>query len=187
MVNVIIIHSSYGSPDENWLPWLKAELEKDGHDVYVPKFPTPEGQSLENWLKVFEKYERFLNEDAVLIGHSIGPGFILNVLENLEHPVRACFFVAGFLGRLDNPDFDGINKTFIIGREFDWKKIKQNCVEFHVYASDNDPYVPPEKGRELAGNLGVQLNVIKNAGHFNRKANYTKFELLLNDIRETLQ
>ena len=137
MVNVIIIHGSYGSPDENWLPWLKAELEKDGHDVYVPKFPTPGGQSLENWLKVFEKYERFLNEDAVLIGHSIGPGFILNVLENLEHPVRACFFVAGFLGRLDNPDFDGINTEVIrflahhpeYLNELNWRRFEELLTE----------------------------------------------------------
>jgi predicted alpha/beta hydrolase family esterase len=46
MANIFIIHGSYGNPDENWFPWLKKELEQEGHKVFVPKFPTPEDQSL---------------------------------------------------------------------------------------------------------------------------------------------
>ena len=52
MKNAIIIHGTYGNPDENWFPWLKIELEKIGYQVYVPTFPTPENQNLEAWLKI---------------------------------------------------------------------------------------------------------------------------------------
>jgi hypothetical protein len=41
MRNIFIIHGSYGYPEENWFPWLKKELSKLGHRVFVPKFPIP--------------------------------------------------------------------------------------------------------------------------------------------------
>jgi len=40
MANIFIIHGAYGNPDENWIPWLKTELEKLGNRVFVPKFPS---------------------------------------------------------------------------------------------------------------------------------------------------
>ena len=51
-----IIHGAYGDPEENWFPWLKTKLEGLGHQVFVPKFPTPENQTLNNWFNVFNKY-----------------------------------------------------------------------------------------------------------------------------------
>ncbi len=55
-----------------------------------------------------------------------------------------------------------------------------------MFHSDNDPYVPLEKAKELAKKLGVELIMVKNAGHFNEKAGYTKFELLLEKIKSEI-
>ena len=52
-----------------------------------------------------------------------------------------------------------------------------------VFQSDNDPYVPLEKTKQLAKSLDVELKIIKNAGHFNEKAGYIKFPELLEDIK----
>ena len=185
MTNVFIIHGAYGHPNENWFPWLKSELEKLGCKVFVPRFPTPKDQSLENWLKVFEDYKQCLNENSIVVGHSLGPAFLLNVLENLDKPIKAAFFVSGFVGLLGNPEIDNINKSFV-DRSFDWQKIKQNCKKFYIFHSDNDPYVPLEKAKELAKNLGVDVILVKNAGHFNEKAGYARFELLLEKIKNEL-
>jgi len=184
--NVFIIHGAYGYPGENWFPWLKSGLEKLGCQVFVPKFPTPEGQSLENWLKVFDDYRRYLDKDTIVVGHSLGPAFLLNVIEKLDTPIRAAFFVAGFVGLLGNSVFDEINKSFV-DRAFDWKKIKQNCQKFYIFHSDNDPYVPLGKAEELARNLGTEVILVKNAGHFNEKAGYIKFDLLLEKIKSELK
>lgn len=81
--NAFIIHGAFGTPQENWFPWLKNQLESMGLEVYVPQFPTPEGHTLGNWLKVFEDYIEFLNPESIMIGHSMGPAFILNVLEQI--------------------------------------------------------------------------------------------------------
>ncbi len=176
----VILHGAYGSPNDNWFPWLKTELETLGHNVEVPTFPTPEGQSLKSWLNVFDGSS--IDEETILIGHSLAPAFILNLLES--HKARAAFFIAGFLGKIDNPDFDGINSSFM--KEFDWEKIRANCKRFYLYHSKDDPYVPLEKGSYIALMLKSDLKVFENAGHFNTKAGYDKFPELLEDIKKEL-
>ena len=181
-MKAIIIHGAYGSPEENWFPWLKRELEKLGFGVAVPEFPTPKGQTLVNWMKVLEKYESWFGEDLILIGHSIGPALILRKLEKVEKPVKAAFLVGGFARQIGDPRFDKINATFF-EKGFDWAKIKGNCGHFEVFHSDNDPFVPLKIGEELAENLGVKITLVKGAGHFNRAAGYTEFPPLLERIK----
>ena len=184
MSKIFIIHGSYGNPQENWFPWLKEELRKKGHEVFVPKFPTPENQSLETWTKEFEEYIPLIDEDTIFVGHSLGPAFILSVLEKLGVKIKACFFVSGFLGPTGNPDFDNINNSFT-EKEFDWDKIKSICPRFKMYHSDNDPYLLIGKAKKLSSSLGIEIEIIKGAGHFNESAGYTQFPKLLEDIIST--
>jgi predicted alpha/beta hydrolase family esterase len=186
MVNVIVVHGSFGHPGENWFPWLKAELEALDCTVHVPRFPTPEGQSLNSWLAAFEPFQPYLKEDTILVGHSIGPAFLLSVLEQSQHRVDSAFFVAGFVGPLCNPEFDKINASFA-ERDFDWERIRENCGSFYVISSKDDPYVPLEKGQELADAVGGMLFTIPKAGHFNTAAGYGKFPMLLEMIKGRLK
>ncbi|MFP3950012.1 MAG: RBBP9/YdeN family alpha/beta hydrolase [Candidatus Micrarchaeia archaeon] len=178
-----IIHGAGGYPEENWFPWLKAELEKQGHEVVVPWFPTPENQALENWMNVMEPYIRTFNSDTVLVAHSLGPAFAVSLLERINVKIRACFFVAGFTGNLGIEEFDSINTTFM-EKEFNWEKARRICSEFFVYGSDNDPYVPLEMEEDFAINLGTKMTVVNGAGHFNKKAGYAEFPRLLEDIQK---
>jgi len=181
MVNVFLIHGSYGNPENNWFPWLKEELEKLNHKVLIPIFPTPEHQSLTNWLNVFKEYEPQIDKNTIFIGHSLGPAFILTLLE--KHKIKSAFFVSGFIGLLNNPTFDEINETFTT-KEFNWKKIKENCKEFNCFHSDNDPYVPLEKAKAFADLLNTKLMIIPQAGHFNKNSGYNTFPELLNEIKK---
>ncbi len=185
MTNIIIIHGTGGSPNGNWFPWLKSELEKLDCRVFVPKFPTPQNQSLDNWLKIFKDYEKYLDENSIVVGHSLGPAFLLSVLENIKRPIKAAFFVAGFTGLLNNLEFDELNKTFVTKR-FDWAKIRNNCKKFYVINSDNDPYGSLERGKIFTKNLGTELITLKNAGHINLEAGYSKFDFLLEKIKNEL-
>ena len=185
MTKIFIIHGAYGNPDENWFPWLRKELEKLGNTVFVPKFPTPEHQTLENWKKTFEIYKYQIDQDTVFVAHSLGPAFVLSILESINIQIKACFFVSGFIDYLDNEKFDEINKTFI-KKEFDWETINKNCKQFFIFHSDNDPYVSLERSHELAEKLNTEITIINNAGHFNEKSGYTEFELLLEEIKKCL-
>ncbi len=185
MAHFILIHGAYGSRDENWFPWLRLELHRLGQNVHIPQFPTPDGQSLESWMRAFRHYRRYLMRDTILIGHSLGPAFILSVLEGLKRPVRAAFMISGFIGKLGISEFDGLNTT-ITEKEFDWKAIRKNCGKFRFFASANDPYVPVEKVRQMARFVKRRPRVMKDAGHFNKECRFTEFEALLKEIKRLL-
>lgn len=179
MANIFIIHGVEGYPEENWFPWLKKALEQEGHRVIVPQFPTPAKQTLEEWMKVFLQYKNLVEPEAILVGHSLGAPFLLSIIERMS--CRAAFFVAGFTGKAGNR-FDDSMKTFS-QKTFDWEKIRNNCRNFAVFHSDNDPYIKPKKAEELARLLGVEVTFVKDAGHFNSAAGYDKFDLLLEKIK----
>jgi len=182
MVNAFIIHGAYGSPTENWFSWLKEKLEKENVPVSVPKFPTPINQTLDRWMEVFNKYEPLINSDSIVIGHSLGVAFLLNVLE--KYQIKSAFFVAGVGGKVDNEFWEDM-KSFA-DKSFDWAKIRSNCEHFYIYHSDNDPYIPLSHAKILAKNLNSKLKIIPDSGHFNESSGYKKFEILLRDIKKTI-
>lgn len=159
MSTFFIIHGVGGNPEENWFPWLKAELEKRGHKVLVPQFPTPDGQTLKNWLATLKNYEADLTPESILIGHSLGGSFILNVLEHT--PVKAAYLVAPVFGILGNA-FDEGMKTFA-QHEFNWPTILANCSHFEIFHSDNDPYIKLTRAEELARHLNTPVTLIPGA------------------------
>ncbi|PJA47424.1 hypothetical protein CO172_01535 [Candidatus Uhrbacteria bacterium CG_4_9_14_3_um_filter_36_7] len=182
MANIFVFHGVGGHPKENWFPWLKEKFELEGHSVFIPQFPTPENQTLDSWMQVLKKYGKYINEDAILVGHSLGVPFTLNVIE--KYPVKAAFLVAGFIGKAEN-EFDEGMKTFA-QRDFDWSTIRKNCKSFKIYHSDNDPYLSLDKAKRISNKLNVEINLIKNAGHFNEASGYTEFEVLLADIKSAI-
>jgi uncharacterized protein len=181
-MNIFIFHGVGGSPQENWFPWLSAELREMGHETIVPLFPTPLFQTLPRWLKVLDKHSDKLDDDAILVGHSLGVSFALNVIE--RHPVKAAFLTAGFTGKIGH-FFDRAMKTFA-QRDFDWEKIRGNCPHFSVLNSDNDQYVPFYKAEELAAKLGTEVILVKGGGHLNEGAGFTTFPELLEKMKAVL-
>ncbi|MCL5094053.1 MAG: alpha/beta fold hydrolase [Patescibacteria group bacterium] len=204
MNNVLIFHGTGGYPEENWFPWLKEQLESDTCQVTIPKFPdskklfakaclkvivpqspAPDKPEMNAWLKKLEEYKNKIDENTILIGHSLGGLFLLRVLERLDKPVKAAIFVSASIGvkpiLFHKGDYD-----FSGGFEFDWSRIKENAKHFEVFHSDTDKIVSIKNGEELASRLEVKLNIIPNAGHLNAKAGYTKFPQLLEKLKPLL-
>lgn len=184
--NIFIFHGTEGHPRENWFPWLKDELEAKGYKVIIPQFPSPPvvAAKIDEWFDVLKDYEQYIDEDTVIIGHSLGGVFTLRVLEKLNRSIKAAFFVGAPIGVRPILNYDR-DKSFS-GFEFDWDAIKGHADNFVVYQSDDDPYVGLDNGKQLADHLGVELSFIPSAGHFNLKAGYTEFSDLRDKLLGTL-
>lgn len=180
--DIVIMHGTGGSPDGNWFPWLKSELEKLGHNVYVPKFPTPENQSVKSWCATLDAQAPRFGENTILIGHSCGAAYLLHVLEEIAKPVAQSIFVSGFIDKLGNEWFDNLNETFV-NHDFDWAKIRKNAGDITVFHGDNDPYVPMHAAMRLSDGLQTKITVIPNGGHLNAEFEYTEFPEILQVLK----
>lgn len=181
MKNYFIIHGSFSSPYSNWLGWLHDFLEDDGKSVYVPDFPKGvEYQNYENWSKLLKTYLDLglINENTIIIGHSIAPVFIAKFLVENKVKVKKLIFVCGFNNYLGiNEEYDTVNESMYFDKLED---IKQYANEIICFYSNNDPYVKYEAEKEFADTVATEQILMPNAGHINRESGYDTFEDIVN-------
>lgn len=180
---VVITHGSFGDTQENWIPYLRDNLASLGFNVITPQFPIGETQNLQNWTETFKNEVGELDQNTILVGHSIAPAFFMSLLSNVDIKVKAIILVSGFLHDLGVEEFDNVNHSFTHA-EFDWEKIKNNFKYGHSFHGIDDPYVPLWMGEELATNLEIELTPIEKGGHLNIAAGFKEFPELLNKIKE---
>ena len=187
-----MFHGAFGSPESNWLPELKEKLEHLGQEVIVPKFSVDSwddltknpqkklNQSLEAWLKEFEKIQKTFKKDDKLcfVGHSLGCVFILHVLSKYNISLDSAIFVSPFLEKLNKQwQIDLVNKTFY-KKDFIFEKLKSLIPVSYVLYSDNDPYVDKKYEMEFSKNLSSSPIFVKKAGHMNSEVNLNEFPLV---------
>lgn len=190
----MLFHGSFGSPDENWYPQLKAQLDLLGQTVVIPQFPVDSwddlkntGQSyvmkhqiLSNWLATIGQEIKSLpkNEKICFIGHSLGPLFILHVAEKYGIKLDCAIFVSPFLDKLDRWEFNLANASFY-RTDFDFEKLKRLIPVSYVLYSDNDPYVSRNHSVLFAKAMDSSLIMVRKAGHMNSAVNLNEFPLVL--------
>jgi predicted alpha/beta hydrolase family esterase len=168
-----IFHGIEGHPQENWFPWLKDELNKIGIPTEVPQFSNTNFPDRDIWLK--EAGELNIDQDTILIGHSLGAVLALRMLE-AGHKAKAVYLTAPFLNDLGWPV---LKDSKFFADSFDWEKIKSSCAQIEVMGSINDPYVPTEQVREVGEQLGTKAEILDVYKHFNM----TEFPHLLEKIK----
>ena len=132
--NFILLHGHGGSSNRNFFPWLKKELEKRGYKVSVTKLPNPDSPNIDEKVDYILKHEK-INEDTIILGHSLGGAVALQVLEKLDKPIKKLILVAG-----------------AIRKEFNFDKIKKNVKDI-IYLRDERDTVIPKNAGEMAENL----------------------------------
>lgn len=178
MKNYIIVHGSFGNPQENWFPWLS---EKLGDVCTVPQFPINEEQNYENWKQVFNnlKLEGKINEQTTIIAHSIAPIFVVKWVAETNTKINKLISVSGFNNHTLIKKFDDVNFSFFIDDKQSFNVFKGLCENRVCFISDNDPYIPLNKLNEFVNLIDGKTIFIKDAGHFNKSAGYTEFPQIL--------
>ncbi len=182
----LIMHGSYGSPEENWFRWLEKELVSLGHTVILEQFPSDNWddiikigndkrdsytaiQTLTSWEKYFVDLilPKIKDEEIGFIGHSIAPIFMLHMLDKYDFKLKQAVFVSPFFNIPDAPSvwqFYPVNKTFY-NYNFNFDKIKSQISKSYVVYGDNDPYVPATEPPLFAEKLGAKIHVVPSGGH----------------------
>lgn len=160
MKKALILHAWFQTPESNWYPWLKGELEKKSYEVWVPELPTmpTDAPDMEAMLKfILEK--NFVDGEAVVIGHSLGSVLALRLAERIK------FGKGILLAAWDYNDLTPEHASFWPNM-IDHAKIKENVKEWVFPISGNDPYVTVAIAKEVAGRVGGKVLEVGKKGHF---------------------
>lgn len=181
MKNLFIFHGSFGSPYENWFPWLFNYLSENKLSTIVPFLPTPYGQSFENWGRILDAYvtANILTKNSIIVCHSSSSVFILKYAKSRNLVFNFLITVSGFNNFFSgNSDFDKINAEFYL-EDAELTEASKAFKNRHSFFSNTDPYIPKEVLENFCANINSETHFVHAGGHFNTLSGYNKFEELI--------
>ena len=156
----------------DWKSKLGENLGRE-YEVIFPAMPNKTNAQYPEWKIWFEKIVDLLNDDLILIGHSLGGSFLIKYLsENkLTKKTTAVFLVSAVY----DSDGDGNGLvSFSLPSEFDLQTDK-----VFLYHSKDDPIVPLTALEKIQSRLpSVKARIFENRGHFNQE----EFPEIVEDI-----
>src|SRR3989344_2580548 len=169
MKRVIIVHGWSGNPQDNWLPWLRKELEKLGYKVLVPSMPDADTPEIKKWVKHLSSIVGTPDKNTYFIGHSMGCQTILRYLETINEPVGGALFVAGWfkLENMEDEEEEKIAKPWI-ETPINLEKVKLVLPKSILIIADNDPFGAVEENRKRFSEVVTEEIVLHNAGHIEK-------------------
>ncbi|MFO7806878.1 MAG: class I tRNA ligase family protein [Candidatus Moraniibacteriota bacterium] len=149
----LLIHGFEGSGENNWFPDLKKQLEGNGFEVFNPTMPESNHPDLESWLEALQPYLDKLNEDSIIVGHSLGSKAALHLLGKTRKKISKLFLVASAIGnpkrnwdnvreKMPGADVESLQKFW--QAEIDWESVNQSVENSHIILSQDDPLIDPE-------------------------------------------
>lgn len=160
----------------DWKETLQEELGPV-FDVLLPKMPNNSNAQYTEWKKMIEKVMDKVDENVVLIGHSLGALFLAKYLsESLpSKKVKSVFLVAA--------PFDDASKESLGSFGIDVKKvesIQEKVGSIFLYFSKDDPVVSFAEADKYIQKLPQAiLRTFDDRGHFKQE----KFPELVRDLQ----
>lgn len=176
-VKVIIIHGNGGGTgNDQWIPWLKNELEARGCEVQNPTMPDNYEAKASVWLPYMKDVLR-ADEDTILVGWSSGAVAAMRFAEKNKILgsvlIGACYTDLGqeiekIAGYYDVP--------------WDWESIRKNQHWIAQCASVDDPVIPIEECRYVHEKLQTDYLEFSDKKHFGYPEPLQEFPELLEII-----
>lgn len=165
--NIVIIPGNGGShvDTDNWYPWLRDELVKQGYYVTMTDMPDPVAAHMNIWLPHIES-ELIKDENTIVVGHSSGAVATLRYLET--HRLAGAILIGCNYTDLG---FEDEKEAGWYEAPWQWEKIKANAgwvVQIH---GEDDPYFDTTEPKYIQSKLGSELIVLPNRGHFMTEQN----------------
>lgn len=174
MKNVLLIHGFNGIP--KIFQYFKEELQKSDYNVIMPEFPVREEITVEGYFKVLDRYKEFLNENLIVVAHSIGNPMFIKYISKNGLKVGKYISLAGFSKDFFNEGKDVLNEkvklTILTDKELNDAKTMIN-EKYSIY-SDSDHLVPFELLEQYCKDINSVAIPMKDIGHMGKKSGLEK-------------
>lgn len=180
MNNMFIIHGYQANINSHWFDWLAKEMAYYHYQVEIIYLPNTHHPQTSNWYAALDdRLKSKLNENTLIVAHSLGVITILNYLSHQQFTpkIKGLFLISGFNETLDNlPELD----TYI--KQTNVRCDKVNSQNVVTIAASEDPIVDVEATKRLSNELVVSTQIINHNGHFLDTEGYHTFEFLKDQI-----
>ena len=172
---VLLLHGWGGSDYPHWQSWIAGEIAKNYGQVAFPLLDQPHFPTKNRWMKQVKALLKAFQPDVVIC-HSLANSLWFHLCNEGEiEQVKRLLLVAA--PRMDL-DIDIIKTFFPVE-----VPSKLYADEVLMVSSDNDPYMSSDEAMALSARLGVEMKVLKNAGHINAESGYGEWPWLLEWIK----
>lgn len=183
--NILLIHGFNGIPKIFY--YFKKELETQGYNVIIPEFPIREKINLNAYFKVIDMYQEIINEDLIVIAHSLGnPMFIKYICKN-NLKIGLYISLAGLAKSFYVEGKDVLNKVIeplTIETEEKIKIINLINEKYSIY-SDNDHIVPFKILKEYSLAINSKPIFISGIGHMGKKSGLEELPEVIKIIQQS--
>lgn len=150
-------------PSVDWKNTIQQDLGEK-FEVFVPKMPNNTYARFEEWKIWIERVLDKLEDNLIIIGHSLGGVFLAKYLEENESPrkIKACILIAA---PFDDKDSDEPLAEFNLSTSLD--NFSKRAGKVYLVQSKDDPVVPItelEKYKKLLPN--AEALILDGMGHF---------------------
>ena len=165
MAQVIVIHGYTASPEENWYPWFQQLAAQQHFSLKILRLDPSLRPELSVWEAQIAEQAGRLDENSIVIAHSLGCIAALHYLSRhlKTQRIQQLILIAGFNGRLGR--LDEVN-PFIDAARIDFELLKRQIEHRVVIYSEGDDHVPPKFSIEQAKSLDAELIAAEHQGHF---------------------
>jgi len=163
----VLVHGYGGNGASNYFPDLKSYLEDQGHTVLTPNLPNTHTPNLDEQV-AYLKENITLDEDSVVLGHSLGGPVVVKWLTDVGKKVSKVIFsdsvVTSEFNDTKRPDVQAATDW----STYDYSAIKDLAEEIVMVVDENYPIIKKEDSEKMAENLGARIvNSKPEAPHFN--------------------
>ncbi|MFH1632065.1 MAG: alpha/beta fold hydrolase [bacterium] len=166
-MKIVLIHGYKADSNSNFFPWLRDELHRKGHEVIAPDLPNPEEPDPEVWTKALIEAVGPVDDETIILGHSIGGAEALRFLEAAEarSTPRGVILVAT-PWMIKDEKFRGFFMS-----ELDFDVLMWKASKFIVVHSHDDKVIPFDHAEKYVDVLHASLLERNNGeGHFQGEA-----------------
>ncbi|MCL4406021.1 MAG: alpha/beta fold hydrolase [Patescibacteria group bacterium] len=172
MRTVIFIHGYNASPEINWYPEMRRELDKLRVPYRMPALPGGDNPKSREWLRIIDETVKSVKGDVVLVGHSLGTRAALLYLDQSKKPVKGVLLVAPFDNNIANAGRRGFGYSDFFEYPLNIGEIKKLSPKFVVMHSHDDQRIPFGQGKRIAKELGADFVAYDGKHHFARPESF---------------
>lgn len=181
---IFLVHGYNGIP--KIFNYFKEKFEKDGYKVIMPSFPTQIDITKDGYFSVFDQYKNDLNDNTIVIAHSIGNVMSIKYLCDNNIKIRGYISLAGFGEPFINEGRDDLNNVVAPLRLTDEELAKVPGLVGKAYSiySDNDHIVPFDILKKYPTIIGAKDCFISGIGHMGSKSGLEEFPEVIEIVKE---